>query len=64
MRALLANYEQVLAQIDRYSQLVGSPRETFFWHLTLELGVKVAQAQLEWAESVIRRIQTKEIPAD
>jgi hypothetical protein len=30
--------------------------------LTLELGVKEMQANLAWAESVIRAIENKEIP--
>jgi hypothetical protein len=41
---------------------VDSPRETFFWTLILEMDIKMAQAQLEWIESVIQRIKNKEHP--
>jgi PadR family transcriptional regulator, regulatory protein AphA len=61
-RTILDRYNQVPGQIDDYVRIVGSPRETFFWLLTLELGMKTMQAQLEWAESVLRRLDTGEIP--
>jgi PadR family transcriptional regulator AphA len=63
MRGLLARYEQVTPQISPYAEMVDSPRDVFFWMLTLELGTRMIQAQLDWAESVIQRIQNKEHPA-
>jgi hypothetical protein len=42
--------------------MVDSRRETYFWMLTLELGIKTMQAQLEWAEKVIRVIENKQLP--
>jgi PadR family transcriptional regulator, regulatory protein AphA len=63
-RALLARYDQVPQESAEYNETAGSPRDTFFWMLTLELGIKSAQAQLEWLESVIRRIREKQHPAD
>jgi PadR family transcriptional regulator AphA len=63
MRALLARYDQVPQESAEYDTMIGSPRDTFFWMLTLELGVKVAQAHLEWFESVIQRIRDKQHPA-
>jgi len=61
-RATLERYNQVPSQIGEYVEMVQSPRETYFWMLTLELGVKEMQANLAWAESVIRAIENKEIP--
>jgi DNA-binding PadR family transcriptional regulator len=63
-RALLARYDQVPQECKEYDEMVGSPRDTFFWMLTLELGVKVAQAHLEWFESVMQRIRDKQHPAE
>jgi len=62
-RAVLATYQQIPAVIGSYAQEFASPREAFCWNLTLELGVKSVQAQLEWAESIIERIRNKQIPA-
>jgi PadR family transcriptional regulator AphA len=61
-RAVLATYQQIPAVIGSYAQEFASPREAFCWNLTLELGVKSVQAELEWAESVIERIRSHQIP--
>lgn len=62
-RALLARYDQIPQESTEYEEMIASPRDSFFWMLTLELGIKSAQAQLEWFESVIRRIRDKQHPA-
>ncbi len=38
-------------------------RDQFFWMLTLECGITMARAELEWIESVIQRIENHQIPA-
>jgi DNA-binding PadR family transcriptional regulator len=63
MRAILAQYDQVPDQIDPYQQEITSPREHFFWLLTLENGMRNMRANLEWTESVIERIKNKEVPS-
>jgi PadR family transcriptional regulator AphA len=63
LRRVLERYGQVPQESRAYVEGASSPRETFFWLLTLECGIKMAQAQLEWLESVIRRIENKEHPA-
>jgi PadR family transcriptional regulator AphA len=63
-RALLARYDQVCQEGDEYDETFASPRDSFFWMLTLEFGVKSAQTQLEWFESVIQRIRDKQHPAN
>ncbi len=63
MRAVLEVYQHVPDEIEEYVTAVGSPREEFFWLLTLELGIKSAQTQIEWMESVMQRIRDKEHPA-
>lgn len=64
LRERLARYDQVPQQSAEYVATINSPRETFFWMLTLEFGIKMAQASLEWVESVIQRIENKQHPAE
>ena len=64
MRAVLAQYDQVPGQIGPYIQEVNSPREHFFWMLTLENGIANMRANLAWAESVIKRIKSGQVPAE
>ena len=63
MRSILDRYQHVPLEIDEYVTTIGSPREEFFWMLTLELGIKSVQTQIEWMESVMRRIRNKEHPS-
>ena len=62
MRAVLSQYEQVPGQIGPHQQDIPSPREHFFWLLTLENGIANMRANLAWAESVIERIKNGQIP--
>jgi DNA-binding PadR family transcriptional regulator len=62
LRMLLAGYAQVPQESAECRELVGSPREEFFWMLTLDWGIHSAQAQLEWLEGVINKIRSKEHP--
>jgi PadR family transcriptional regulator, regulatory protein AphA len=63
LRAILAQYDQVPSKIGPYEREINSPREQFFWMLTLENGIRNVRANLEWAESVIDRIKKGRIPA-
>ena len=62
VRAVLARYEQIPQQIEEYRESMESPREFFCWMLTLEAGLKSAQANLDWLEDVIERIKNGEMP--
>ncbi|MBI4731260.1 MAG: PadR family transcriptional regulator [Chloroflexi bacterium] len=64
MRAILAQYDQVPAQIGPYQQEITPPREHFFWLLTLDNGIRTMRANLEWAESVIERIKSGKVPSE
>ena len=63
-RTVLHRYEQVPFQIDEILEKVPSPREHYFWMLTLDLGLRTMRAQLEWAEEIISAIQNKRIPPE
>lgn len=62
MRAILAQYDQVPAQIGPYQEEITSPREHFFWLLTLDNGIRSMRANLEWAENVIAQIKAGKAP--
>jgi DNA-binding PadR family transcriptional regulator len=62
MRAILAQYDQVPSQLGPFEQEITSPREHFFWMLTLENGLVNMRANLAWAESVIERIKNGQVP--
>ena len=60
LRDKLARYNQLPQTGSTYAEAIGSPREVFFWAITLESGVKTTQAQLDWLESVIDRLKKEE----
>lgn len=62
VRSLLARYGGVPEASSPYVEMVGSERETFFWILTLEMGIRSAEAQLAWLEDVIEKIRKGEHP--
>jgi DNA-binding PadR family transcriptional regulator len=62
MRSILGLYDQVPGQLGPFQQEITSPREHFFWMLTLENGVANMRANLAWAESVIERIKKGKVP--
>ena len=64
MRAGLAHYQQIPREIEAYSQYTTSPRDFFFWMLTLDVGVHTLQSNLEFIENLIRRIHNGEVPSE
>jgi len=61
-RGMLERYQQVPQQVQPYVHQVDSPRETYFWMKTLELGMLTMQAQLMWAEQVLRDLEQGAVP--
>jgi DNA-binding PadR family transcriptional regulator len=62
LRSILKPVETVPEIENPIVNPTGSPRDQYFWMLTMENGIKIAYSQLEWIESVIDRIKNKEIP--
>jgi DNA-binding PadR family transcriptional regulator len=54
--------EQIPEHITEFTRMVGSPRETFFWLLTLEQGIHSTRCLLEWEQSVIERLKSSQVP--
>lgn len=64
MRAILSQYDQIAGQLGPFQEEIASPREHFFWLLTLENGITNMRANLAWAESVIERIKKGQVPQE
>jgi DNA-binding PadR family transcriptional regulator len=62
VRAILAQYEQIPDQIEDFRTDINSPREHFFWMLTLDNGIRSMRAALEWADTVIEQIKSGKVP--
>ncbi len=58
LRARLEAYARIPQQAAHYAEAIQSPREVFFWSLTLDYGIRLTRAALEWAEEAIRNIRT------
>ncbi len=57
LRARLEGYARIPQQAAHYAEAIQSPREVFFWMLTLDYGVRLTRAALEWAEEAINAIR-------
>jgi hypothetical protein len=64
IRTGLEQYAQIPRNIEAYSQYTNSPREFFFWMLTLDVGVHTMQSNLEFIENLIQRIRNGELPQE
>jgi PadR family transcriptional regulator, regulatory protein AphA len=62
VRAVLDRFAAVPALAQPYRDDVQSPREWFFWMLTLEAGIENARSHLRWVESVIERLENGQAP--
>lgn len=58
----LAMLRDIPAEVERRELPSASPREQFCWMLTLECGIRMTEANLDWLESVIVRIEQGELP--
>jgi PadR family transcriptional regulator AphA len=62
MRGILKLYDKLPEGIEAFGGQIGSPRETYFWLSTLDLGKRTMRANLEWAEHIIAQIKKGEVP--
>ncbi len=56
LRARLEEYARIPQQAAQYAEAIQSPREVFFWALTLDYGVRLTRAAMEWTEEARRAI--------
>jgi PadR family transcriptional regulator AphA len=52
-----AYLQQARAFVDRFVGSIGLQQEGDFWSLTIEAGLKIHRAEVEWAEEAIRKIE-------
>jgi len=64
MREFLDRYDEVPEHLGPFQKEIPSEREHFFWMLTLENGIYNMRANLKWAESVIERIRSGQVPSE
>jgi PadR family transcriptional regulator AphA len=62
IRAGLEHYAQIPRNIGAYREYTNSPREFFFWMLTLDVGIHNLQSSLDFIENLIQRIRNGELP--
>ena len=61
---MLATYGEVPAKIEEYREMLHSDREMYFWNATLDLGMRLAKAQQEWARDLIADIRNGRVPQE
>ncbi len=62
MRSGLEHYSRISRNITDYSEYTNSPREFFFWMLTLDVGMNNLRSNLAFIENLIHRIHSGELP--
>jgi DNA-binding PadR family transcriptional regulator len=43
--------------VDKFVETLGLEHEALFWRLTIDCGLKIHQAELDWADEAVRQIQ-------
>jgi PadR family transcriptional regulator, regulatory protein AphA len=61
LRSGLEHYARIPRNIEAYSEYTHSPREFFFWMLTLDVGLHNLRSSLEFLENLIQRIRNGEL---
>jgi PadR family transcriptional regulator AphA len=54
---VVAYLEQARAFVDRFVGSIGLQQEGDFWSLTIEAGLKIHRAEVEWAQEAVRSIE-------
>ncbi len=58
----LAQYGEIPEKIEEYRRMLHSDREMYFWNATLDLGVRIAKVQQEWARDLISDLKDHRVP--
>ncbi len=57
VRWMVTYLEYAHAFVDKFVESIGLQHEAFFWQLTIDAGLKIHKAELEWAEEAIQKIE-------
>ncbi|NMB57812.1 MAG: PadR family transcriptional regulator [Chloroflexi bacterium] len=60
MRRQMAMFDLVPDQVREFTSMAKDDRELFYWFLTLELGKRSLQTNIDWLESVVDRIRRQD----
>ncbi|MFZ5631979.1 MAG: PadR family transcriptional regulator [Bacillota bacterium] len=55
----LRHFESLYRVIEDFSKKAGGPRDRMYWEITLDLGIRLVKANLEWIEEVIKKIKSQ-----
>ena len=64
LRSGLEQYARVPRDMAAYREYTTSPREFFFWTVTLDVGIHNLRSSLEFVETLIERIRRGELPRE
>jgi PadR family transcriptional regulator, regulatory protein AphA len=64
MKQQMAVFDLVPDQVREFTPLAKDDRELFYWFLTLELGKRNLQMNIEWMESVIDRVKRQDFSTE
>lgn len=64
MKQQMAVFDLIPDQVREFTPMAKNDRELFYWFLTLELGKRNLQTNIEWMESVIDRIKRQDFSTD
>lgn len=64
MKQQMAVFDLIPDQVREFTPMAKNDRELFYWFLTLELGKRNLQANIEWMESVVDRIKRQDFSTD
>ncbi len=62
LRQAVAMYDSFPPVVEEFSKHLGTPRDAFFWGLTVESGQEMMRSSLAWMESVISRLKAGALP--
>jgi PadR family transcriptional regulator AphA len=63
MQEMIERYAKIPESINTtYRKMCNSEREAYFWNATLDLGMRVAKAQQEWARDIIADLENHRVP--
>ncbi len=62
IRDVLQRYEQLKIELTASMPKDCTPREQYFWLLTLDLGIRSMKTNLEWAENTIEQLKSGVVP--
>ena len=58
----LSHFQSLYRVIEDFSKKAGGPEDRLYWELTLDMGVQLLRASLEWIEKSLEKIRSGDDP--